>query len=179
MHRLAKRTERRAAFLVGSIIALQSLAGCGSSSDEDSSRLPPAACDPDTSRKYDVKSYDLHAAFDWQAGSLAATVKIDAQLESAVHGVELDSRVTRVRSVRVDGKPAAFRVHETAGTLCVGIGRQTSAEATDVTLEVTYEAGRSLGLITSAGRDADPVTTRVVYTRGEPNLTARWMPGNH
>ncbi|MFC4529402.1 M1 family metallopeptidase [Sphaerisporangium dianthi] len=59
---------------------------------------------------YDVRSYDV--AYDYRAGTLKmdSSVRITATATQALSAFSLDSAVERVKSVAVQGKPAAFRV---------------------------------------------------------------------
>jgi aminopeptidase N len=165
--------------LGGALAVLLLPAGCSSRSDERPAPAPVLACEVDAPRGYDVTSYDLRGAFDWQRGALVATVRIAAHVEAGARTLELDSRVARVLSVSAGDAPAAFDVDAAAGTLRVDVAPLAATLPADVTLEITYEADLSPGLSTSSGRDGDPVTTRVFYTQGEPTVVARWMPGDH
>jgi aminopeptidase N len=154
-------------------------AGCGSTSDVRPAPPPTAACEADAPRGYDVTSYDLRGTFDWDRRTLIATVEITAHVEAGARSLELDSRVARVVSVHVGDAQAAFVADEAGGTLRVDVTPFVAAVAADLTISIAYEADTSPGLLTSTGRDGDPVTTRVFYTQGEPTVVARWMPGDH
>lgn len=167
------------ALACGYAAALLLSTGCGSSSEDPDPALPAPSCTGDSARDYDVTAYALRGTFDWERRTLAATLQLTTRVEAGVRSIELDSRVARLVGVGSGDATLPFRADEVRGTLCVTIARDALRAPKDLTLEVEYEAGTSPGLSVSAGRDGDPVTTRVAFTQGEPNLVAHWMPGNH
>jgi aminopeptidase N len=129
-------------------------------------------------RSYDVSSYALTASFDKSESRLKASVEIAlTRQDLSAKGFALDSRVNSVTSVSAAGAELRTRYDADAGVLLVH-WPESPWDMSGAEVRIDYEAVRSRGLqVHSEGHDA--LSSPVVYTMGEPELTAYWMPGNH
>ena len=128
-------------------------------------------------RDYDAQAYELVGDFDWNRRVLNVREQITLLVPSSPAVVELDAEVfvTKVSSGDV---MLPFAYDDTASTLRVDLS-PLHASAGMVTFTVEYQAATSPGMIASSGRDADPVTSRVVFTYSEPDRGRYWLVANH
>jgi aminopeptidase N len=126
----------------------------------------------------DVERYDLKGEFDWSRSRLAATVNITlAPLPDGAGKITLDSAVTEVKAVRLDGEDLPFSVDVEGEQLTMDVSRVPDlARIKKISLAIDYEAAPSESLVPVPVRKGDPIAVRTVYTASEPLGVARWMP---
>jgi aminopeptidase N len=136
-----------------------------------------AACGGELPRDYDVQAYELRGHFDWTTQHLVAQLDISVVVAAGSQAIELDSAVgvTRVHAGEHD---LPFTADPDERLLTIDLATLSPAGSL-VRFTIDYEAAVSGALVASSGRDADPVTSRVVFTFSEPMEGARWLPGNH
>lgn len=167
------------------LVLLALSAGCGllacsapESPPSDSGHLG-ATCLPGCpgTRDYDAQAYELVGEFDWKQRLLSVREQISLLVPGPPGVVELDAEVfvTRVSS---GDTMLPFVYDDTANTLRVDLS-PLHPSAGMVTFTVEYHTGTSPGMIASSGRDADPVTSRVVFTYSEPDRGRYWLVANH
>lgn len=149
------------------------LAGCGGDDG-------PATCLPDcaASRDYDVESYRLVAALDWDERTLTVDETVTVVMKSGDRVIELDADVEEVQSVRYLGEDVGYRHDREAGTLRIDFSRQPQPSSNNHPLDIRYRTLASSALVFTAPRDDDPVSGRVVYTNSEPASARRWLISN-
>ncbi|EWM15726.1 M1 family metallopeptidase [Kutzneria sp. 744] len=96
---------------------------------------------------YDAQSYDI--SYDYQPGvtTMASSVVMRARATQALSSFSLDSAVSKIGSVAVDGKPAAFR---TEGEKLFVTPASAIADHASFTVRISYTADRSLDPLSPA-----------------------------
>ena len=151
------------------------LVACGSGGGGPSPDGGGTVVGPGT-RAYDVTSYALAGAFDWDNRVLVASETIALTLASTDDAVvELDAAVT-IGRVHAANRDLPWAHDAGAQTLRVDV---SSLGAATVELTVEYQAAPSGSLIAVNVRDADPVSSRVVFTDSEPDRGVFWLVANH
>jgi hypothetical protein len=128
-------------------------------------------------RAYDAQAYELTGSFDWNRRVLVAVEQITLNMVNpADTSVELDAAVD-VKRVHAGAADVPWTLDPTHRTLQVDLSSLGATVARTFTVE--YEVATSGSLVASSGRDADPVTARVVYTDSEPDRGVYWLVANH
>ncbi len=156
----------------------------------DQARFAAPLAVADDSRDFDALSYSLTGEFDWQGEALKARVTAVVHLtHPETEHLTLDSRVTEVRSVLLNGTvQPGYVVDKDAGALTIDLaGLSAEVRAQDLTIAVDYvrlanetpDAGAPfdpIALRAISPRAGDPVTARTVNTMSEPRSASQWMP---
>ena len=124
---------------------------------------------------YDVGNYSLQIRYDPAGRSFAGVATISATANQAMAGLDLDLRGFTVRSVSVNGKPAAFRRTARKLTVSPAAGLASGAK---FTVEVRYDG--------TTGRPTDSTGTLYgwistpdgVFVANEPDGASTWYPVN-
>jgi len=129
----------------------------------------------------DVKRYELKGQYDWDQSRLLATVDITlSPLESGAKSIELDSAVTKVKTVRIAGGASLpFTTDAAEEKLRVDTSTLPDFQKdVDITLEIDYEAASNESLMGVGARKGDPLDVRALFTFSEPVGARRWMPSH-
>jgi hypothetical protein len=140
-------------------------------------REPPNPEDPDP-RGYDALAYELVATFDWPSQRLTAHETITLDVSAGQNTAVLDAAVEIDQISTTAGAPLQFSYDRGTNQLKVELGPRATSDGR-VAFTVDYHATVSGALITSDGRDDDPVTSRVVFTNSEPDFGVHWLVAHH
>ncbi|WP_182526211.1 M1 family metallopeptidase [Nocardioides dongkuii] len=121
----------------------------------------------------DVRRYEVHVSYDFESAELRGRTRVTLTAERDLSRFNLDL-VLPVRSVRVDGRPAAYRKpdpHE----LQVTPRRPLRAGRT---VDVVVEYGGRPGSVSYAGSRPWLADRHEVVTMAEPHMAPWWFPAN-
>jgi aminopeptidase N len=123
---------------------------------------------------YRVRHYDAHLRYEPAGGRLEGRVVVTARTTQGLSRFDLDLQLP-AQSVRVDGRPAAFRT--VRGHELVVTPPQPLAAGEVFRVEVRY-AGRPAGLKADGGHVWQVQTGGGAFVNGEPHSGALWLPLN-
>lgn len=168
---------QRAHWRLGTLPALMLLALSGCHQSDDSGGLLPGYT---ASRSYDVDSYTLRGAFDWNANRLSATEDISLTVtEPGQAVIELDSAV-EVRRIYAGDTQLPFAEDGAQKKLRVDLSSlHPDPDKGMLVFSIDYDAAAQVSLLASTPQDGDPVTARVVATSSEPDLGVYWLIAKH
>ena len=125
---------------------------------------------------YDVASYQVSISYDPADGHLDGDTTVTARATEALSRFNLDLSGLTVRSVEVDGRPAAFDRtgrHELMITPAGPIGRDTT-----FSVRVRYDGKPTLFGESGLGSGGWFANSGAAIAAGEPHSATAWYPAN-
>lgn len=173
------RTNRLSLALLASVAC-----GGGGAQPTPDAGSPPVDAPPQIdaavgtpTRAYDAQAYELVASFDWNRRVLVAAEQITLRMDNPADTVVVLDASVDVKRVHTGAVDLPWTLDAVRRTLEVDLGSLGATVSRAFTVD--YEAATSGSLVASTGRDADPVTSRVVYSDSEPDRGVYWLVANH